>query len=1475
MAAFLVPTSLAPNPQGIQDEEGREVYEEVAKPAFENNDRSFEIMKKKTLDTYNFGQSVESSSLSFKSTSPIEDDKAQETKSLFEGLEGFAKDIISTVPLISSGKINADNGEISGDIHTQPTVPKRPASAVIQTQEQVEFKKRKSDIGVQHLQLESISNQKLTDLVLNKIGLEDGESEYESSDLWIRLPSSEYVLSDSVFVEIEQYLFKVKGTRLAGELSFQVLDRIKKLAVRSIKCSENFDWVDVDIQSDFWPLKIALNSLKGVTLILVIFNSEIKEKKLYLDEDLSIALNFVYKLVEDLVLRLTLQHDSLDNDNSKMVIGIMNLLTRNFELFGEYLAGNQVSDNILTKLEYLSLMVFFHTAEKNTLTSSMRVLKITSMNLLIEIFRSKSDQRSFIINEVLFNFDKLPTHKTQSRQLKLSKGPNIQLITALLLNMLQSLNMKEFELKETIKDMQEISLANFISENDSIKNETHRLREEINGYLSLISSTLVNQIINQLSANTKQLFELLLQDLLNVVHFPEWPAAEQLLSSLTNTLVSNSENQPSLVETYLLEMIGLIGSTMLELKGSDELPDLTSMQLAGDYSMVSSYLLPLRGTFPVKFASDSFIYDWIHRLSSPISLEDDSKLSETRKSEIGTLAKVLSAYYKEQSNDVLRRNDISVTAERATASYKRILLSGTFMKLYHNFLTHLLRSIDHPKVKSRTRAMKNLAQLINKDSRLLTFPMVKQSLSNRIVDPSPLVRLAVLEIFDQYILKKPELISEFYKTLILSNDKSVSIRMKSMKIARRIFIETSDKEIKVFTLEKILRRLEDEEENVLDLANLLLMETVFLNLHDTLALNTKDQHIQRDIVSVIIDVLLGLINKNEKNWELFENFLNDQIMRETDENKKVHNKLLSVSYTIVEVLLSFVVDYVDTDKQDLVEKSMGLLSIFSKCEHPLINQEQLMSLQPYLTSESSISSAILYYTLVIFRHTLSRTKSYREQFLMDSQTSLLRKLTKFNIRELDEAMPCVWVISAMKKDTGKIANAAASCLTLIKPHVDKALNDGLDTSDPKVLRLIYLIGSFGKYCDLELNREVFKKSKKLALKDKESVLSLITKFLLIFTKPKVNRQIRRVAIRNIISVCSTHPKLFMSPAVLKVLDAEFSGSSIDFKEVMIQGIFEFLEREEKNSLRRSGHKGKLSSEISLDVDVFHGNSKMFENDGICASLVQRYMEPILAMCIYDDGEHSYFAVKYLKFVVKLGFANPRICIPTVVALEASKISYIRSMALEIHRELHSKHETLIDSSYIHGFKLAVTYKTNLSPSMLNENQLYFQKFYKVVEESKSSKKKIFSQLTKSFAFNIDNTDEEKAKFMKDYVLFIAHTLPFCELATLEEVFILIDGIEAILANQGIALSNHVSSKLEENDPKFDWRIWGYLSLAIISLYELKQCLVSAYKIPEVGQRSELKSQKAKYTEVPIKLFDISPETGSFIEVCKQLTNITL
>ena len=124
-----------------------------------------------------------------------------------------------------------------------------------------------------------------------------------------------------------------------------------------------------------------------------------------------------------------------------------------------HIEKDEVDEYLLTRLEYLSIIIVF--AESNIKervsivgVSNFDNLRVCSCKVLTCIFKHHLDQRQFILNEVLSNFDKLPTHKVAARRFKLNRGGNIQLTTVLLLNLLQSFDISKYSLMRMKPDKQ-------------------------------------------------------------------------------------------------------------------------------------------------------------------------------------------------------------------------------------------------------------------------------------------------------------------------------------------------------------------------------------------------------------------------------------------------------------------------------------------------------------------------------------------------------------------------------------------------------------------------------------------------------------------------------------------------------------------------------------------------------------------------------------------------------------------------------------------------------------------------------------------------------------------------------------------------------------------------------------------------------------------------------------------------------------
>jgi cohesin loading factor subunit SCC2 len=1399
--------------------------------------------------------------------------------SLFEGLTGVARGIAASVPLISEDQLtkpvqsrplegqnpkksHQDNNldvterkvspsssllsrtNSSDNVTTVSNLSKREADPV--SIQETPMKKRKSDIGLQHLQMEKLAIEQLTTLVKLRISLKDEDAEYESSDLWIELPNTDHILHDSVITEIQGHLIKVSQTPLMKDIPFEILDRLQQLVMRSIRYCNEIDWIDCNPSS----LLLAVNALKAMSLMLAILNLQRPEKQLYLDDYITESLSFLYKFIEDYLLNAITMGQADGN-----VMNITTFTSRILLQFNSYLQFNNQNDMMITKLEYLSIMVIFQEGDKLLLS-----FKTSAMLVLLTIFKGRDDQRAFIIDELLINFDRLPTHKVNSRQVRLDIGVSAQFTTILLLNLINTLAITEGygnEINVKVPQLTDADLKKRALEDERFRVHVKKVQVEKQQLCASIASTLVSKLVS--SSSFKPVLELLITDLLNLVKYPDYNSAEPLLCRLTEYLVSFSEGQSAIVESNLLELLGLIGTAMIEIRGSEESHHRSISDLKSCYCTVSHCLSQRIGSTNSVMALDSVVVKWVGSLLDSVG-SFDKPLSVEGRNEYATLISLIGWCQFNKNSDLLITKRNQTIQEKDVLEQNKILLQQSeFMSLYQNFLNHLLQSVDHPKIKSRTRALKNLAMLIEKDQRLIHIPQVRQTLTNRIKDASPLVRLAVLDIIDQYILQRPELIVDFYQSIILTGDKSTAVRNRSIKIAKRIMCGTPDSQIQLFLIEKVMKRFEDEEASVIEAAKMTLTEVFFLIPS---AKASGDNMKLKQECSKLILIIGALIGKSASNWDIFEDFLFNDIIRLTDENKKNHSVYLQVCHRMAEALFSFIIDNMDTDLQKDVDSCLGLLSMFSKSDIPFIDQEQLMSLQPYFTSDSAGSSAISYYSLVILRNTLASTTSLRDQFLDSTQASLLKRLTKLNTRELEEAMPSVWTLSEMRNDTSKISNAAYSCLLLIQPYIGLVKENKLDKNDPKVVRLLYLLGGFGKYCDLERNREVFTRQQKLGLKDKETVLSLLTKIIVLFTKSSVHKQIRKSALRNVIHIATTHPKLFSNDRILQVLDSELLDSTdLSLKSSVLQGILEFLEKEEKDALKRASRDVEVKSADA--GKLIHGNQKLFANDDICSSLTQRYLDTSIKLSSFGATDVEVFSgVKFLRFVVRMGFANPVVCIGPVIDLQVSKYPHVRSVGLELHRQLHERHESLIDNLYAPSVFRAFRLGFENSNGNVLEDTMFIQKLYRIFEDSKVTRKKFLKQLSRTLELKNFKL-KDGLKEMAYYSRFLLLNLLDCEFSTNEEVCILLEEFESFLGQNGTVIRTEVQKAMNSGDHEVIDAL-GYSTTILLMVYKLTSALRYNYRLNEGTNLSEWRMQKSKmsHDKFPVILTIYSEDDGA-------------
>lgn len=256
-----------------------------------------------------------------------------------------------------------------------------------------------------------------------------------------------------------------------------------------------------------------------------------------------------------------------------------------------------------------------------------------------------------------------------------------------------------------------------------------------------------------------------------------------------------------------------------------------------------------------------------------------------------------------------------------------------------------------------------------------------------------------------------------------------------------------------------------------------------------------------------------------------------------------------------------------------------------------------------------------------------------------------------------------------------------------------------------------------------------------------------------------------------------------------------------------------------------------------------------------ASLSQRYLDKILNVAVATEDDFALSATLFLEKIVTQGFANPRACVPTLIALETSTNSAIRGLAFDIHRNLHTKYESLIDGSYTEGLKRAYEYHSLQSGSFVDEGMkgsvTDLSPLYSLMKSNRNSKRKFLTSVARSldFEFSKFSTSDMRQDVEKNdydlriqhlkFVRFAAYCLARISYGTVEEPHTLIHGCDKITGSTGMivfmAVTEYQTQKMQNNqEPTSDIALQ---SLAIAStivyiIWQLRQYIRQTYNLSD-------------------------------------------
>ncbi|EJS42345.1 scc2p [Saccharomyces arboricola H-6] len=1256
---------------------------------------------------------------------------------LFEGLSPLAKGVLS----IHGELVGSDNIEKRSEVLNKVQQKHKledltPNTSNLSFDGDSPNKKTRISTGITMTQA-NLAEQYLSDLrnLLDILGLDQSSAELENIEYWLRLPNEKYILTTNCLIKLQLTIKNITAnSQLWDSIKMEWLLRLLDVMVSNIMFSKKALKTGLD---DSMLRHIALLS---TVVLFNIFLLGRNDNNLHRESYIMEPLNFLSDLIESLRI-VPNEYDSLKIE--------LNAFQEALGLLPKYIYnGPFLDDNVATKLVY----IFSDLLMSNDIETTANIqfqnfwdnVKRTSSEILVSLFTKLDQQREFIIEELISHIEKLPKKRTQKKLRKI-KNENIYItdFTFTLMSMLENINCYTF-----CGYMKELTTEHI----ESLKNEYKNQDEFLSNVIEHINHTILERFFKNPSS-LRYVIDNFVQDLLLLIPYPQWPVTEKILSSLLKRFMkvfSPSIQVSANIETICLQHIGNIGSTIFDIKCSTRDHEDNNLIKMINYPENLPHFFTLFDECIlyneiIKCRDSATRFLWNLRLGSILRLAEYTKDVKDQNSTInGQLKNILEHMHDSGLERPSKTKKTDFGAIRL--DYFSVLHAFELLNLYDPYLKLILSLLAKDKIKLRSTAIKCLSMLASKDKVILSNPMVKATIQQRLNDSSASVKDAILDLVSinsSYF--------EFYQQINNNyDDDSIMVRKHVLRINERMYDETNDIATKVYVIARILMKIEDEEDNIIDMARLILLQRWILMVDELMSQPEK----LKEISASVLNVISRVATMNEKCSQLFDWFLNFFLLNKEAHTKDMYDKITHVLKTLTDFLVQRIVEL---NSEDINEKGLiidkhnllNLLAKFADSTVSFLTKDHITALYPYMVSDEK--SDFHYHILQVFRSTFEKLANFKPKFLYDLETTLLSRLPKMNVREIDEAMPLIWSVATHRSDTTRVAKACSSCLSHLHPYISKANKE--ETAivvDGKLQRLIYLATGFARFCFPKIPND------KIAfLQEDETLYEHITKCLLVLSKNKITHVIRRVALKNLTKLCGNHPKLFNSRHVLHLLDKEFQGDQLDIKLVILESLYDLFLLEERKSVRNTGVSSTLSSNSILKKKLLKTKKADFVNDGVCSALATRFLNNILQLCLLRDLKNSLVAIRLLKLILKFGYTNPSHSIPTVIALIASDSQFIRHVAYEILEDLFEKYETLVFSGLSRGITKAIHYSIHTGDHYYYKHDYFLASLEKLCGTGKKNAPKFFKimkRITQSYLDDITDltsttTDVQKSIFV--------------------------------------------------------------------------------------------------------------------------------
>ncbi|KAI5285664.1 Sister chromatid cohesion protein 2 [Ascosphaera acerosa] len=739
-------------------------------------------------------------------------------------------------------------------------------------------------------------------------------------------------------------------------------------------------------------------------------------------------------------------------------------------------------------------------------------------------------------------------------------------------------------------------------------------------------------------------------------------------------------------------------------------------------------------------------------------------------------------------------------APHARLAYLLTVLNSPFCSAFDTIVKVLLTSITSDQAKVRSRSLKSVVQMLERDPHLLDRDDTVMALILRCAaDTSPMVRDSALSLIAKCIALQPKLEEIGVQAILAcSSDQTTGVRKRCILLLRDLYLSTQRRALQTAIAENLLARTADYEDSVAVLARQALEDIWLIPAYSSIKGDTAAHTAAEAKVSLngLVDQIVACVRQNDMVGPQLGAFLRDSV----GQDLKGASNNFAVCKSVVATIFERVIE--DTEAEGS-QALLTALTVFAKANAKLFTPEQLETLHPYINHLATAEDLLFFRSVVIiYRCVLPHLTTSHDMLLKQVQNDLFRSIAKLARTELNEVMACLWTIDHILNNTVRLFKLLVSVLKGTRAEA------ATDFSDPgkagnlnKAKSYIRIAGCVGKHCDLEkFHGHLKQEFPGMAVPD--SVAALVADLIAPFAVAPYPLDLRAMALESLGGVCQTWPAQFSRPLPRKAFSCVFQESTCNtaLQAIVFRAFLGFFSIHEGKTEKLVDTEGAAeTSESSEDTTRFGGSLRASDNDGAAAIIAQNWLSNMLDAALSPDATFALAAFELLASINRQGLIHPKECAGVLVSLETSPDPRIAKLAFETHQMLHSQHESMFDREYMRAVQEAFRYQRDVFGEPNGAIEVHHEQapststfraklapLLSIVNTSNAKfQKKFLANLCSKVNFDVKELDVTQP--VPEHLLlarFICQNLAFFEYAQYAELMVVVESLERLVATTG-------------------------------------------------------------------------------------------